>query len=63
MYLGMLIALAGIALLLGSVSPWAVPPALAWILGDRVILVEEEMLEKQFGEAYRNHASRVRRWI
>jgi protein-S-isoprenylcysteine O-methyltransferase Ste14 len=62
-YLSMAAALAGLAVLLGSLSPWLIVPAfIAWI-DVRFIRREEPMLAARFGEEYAAYRSRVRRWI
>lgn len=63
MYLGMAAVLAGIALLLGSATPFLVVPAFVWLLDRRFIRREETDLETAFGQAYRTYKARVRRWI
>ncbi len=62
MYLGMIAILAGAAILWGTVGPWLVLPPFGWILV-RFIRLEEEAMEKEFGEEYRAYAERVRRWL
>lgn len=63
MYLGMFIALAGTATLLGTLTPWAVPPVFATVIHYFFIIPEEKLMEQTFGEDYRTYRSRVRRWI
>lgn len=63
MYLGMVLILIGIAAALGSLSPFLVPPAFAWVLTTRFIQMEEAKMERLFGEAYVRYRSRVRRWL
>lgn len=63
MYLGMLTALLGVCLLLGSLSPFLMPIMFALIIRQRFIRVEEAMLEEQFGDEYRDFKRTVRRWI
>ncbi len=63
MYLGMLLTLGGIAMLLGSLSPFFTLPPLAYILTRRFIVREEAMLEARFGDEYRRFRERVRRWL
>jgi protein-S-isoprenylcysteine O-methyltransferase Ste14 len=63
MYLGFAIALAGVALGLGSASPW-----LAWLLfillTDRwYIRVEEAAMLACFGDEYAAYQREVRRWL
>jgi protein-S-isoprenylcysteine O-methyltransferase Ste14 len=53
----------GVALLLGSMTPFALAPAFA-LLMDRVFIApEERMREQPFRGAYRDYKSRVRRWV
>lgn len=62
MYLGMVIALTGVALLLGAVSPMAGPLAF-FVLSHRwYIPVEEQAMAARFGERYREYQVRVPRW-
>jgi len=63
MYLGMILIIAGIAVLLGSLTPWFILPLLAVLLDARFIKIEESMLEATFGEAYRAYKKQVRRWF
>ena len=63
MYLGYLLILLGVALIVGSLTPYAVILVFA-VLIDRVFIrVEEQMLEKQFGQAWLGYAQEVRRWV
>lgn len=62
MYLGHLIFLAGVALALQSWLAAAVLVAhAAWF--DRRVRGDEARLAARFGEAYRDYAARVKRWI
>jgi len=63
MYLGMVAVLMGIAVLLGSVSPFMVAPFYAVIIDRSFIAAEERMLEETFGDEYREYRRRVGRWI
>ena len=64
MYLGMTIALAGVALLFGSLSGLVVPALFAGIIRWRFIRREEAMLRTAYGEdAWRAYASSTRRWL
>lgn len=62
-YLGMAVGLAGIAVVLGTATPFVVVPAFAWFVQRRFIAAEEKMLEDAFGDAFRDYKARVRRWI
>ena len=63
MYLGFLLTLGGVALLLGSVTPWLVIAPFIWLLDRAYIAVEEQMLAKTFGAAWDAYRARVRRWF
>ena len=63
MYLGMVLAALGIAMLLGTLTPFIVVAGLAWVLHVRFVTVEEAMLEDAFGDEYRNYRRQVRRWV
>lgn len=63
LYLSLVLILAGVALFMGTLTPWLVLPLFIWVLTTRVIRVEEQILEETFGEEYRQYRRRVRRWI
>ena len=63
MYLGMVLVLAGLALRLGTVSPWLVIPLFILVIDRRFIRDEEQLMEAQFGDSYRDYRNRVRRWL
>lgn len=63
MYLGMVLALAGLFILLGDLTPLFVIPVFVWLITKRFVLVEEKALEERFGEEYLKYKSRVRRWV
>jgi protein-S-isoprenylcysteine O-methyltransferase Ste14 len=63
MYLGMAGILLGAALLMGSLSPFAVIPAFMALIADRFIAPEEAMLERAFGRDYLDYMAMVRRWL
>lgn len=63
MYLGMSLILLGIALMLGSLSPFAAVIALPIAFDRAFITPEENMLEDAFGDDFRDYRRRVRRWI
>jgi protein-S-isoprenylcysteine O-methyltransferase Ste14 len=63
MYLGFVLILIGLAVLLGSLTPYFVIPIFA-ILMDRIFIqIEERMLEEQFGQTWLVYKVRVKRWI
>jgi protein-S-isoprenylcysteine O-methyltransferase Ste14 len=57
------LALLGIAMVLGTLTPFVVPLLFAWLITVRFIRSEEAILRAQFGEAYNEYARRVRRWL
>lgn len=63
MYLQMVIACFGFAVLLWNAWILILTPACAWILQKYAILPEETYLERKFGKNYLAYKSRVRRWI
>jgi protein-S-isoprenylcysteine O-methyltransferase Ste14 len=63
MYLGALLAYAGLALVLGSTWLLLLVPAMAIALVKLAIEREEAFLERRFGEEYRAYKARVRRWL
>ena len=63
MYAGLALTLAGLALVLGSLSPLIVPPIFVWWITTRFIQKEEAMLEQRFGAQYLDYKQRVRRWL
>ena len=63
MYLGMVLVLAGIAVGLGSPTPWLVVPLFVWQVTERFIVPEEHKLEAAFGHQYLEYKAKVRRWF
>jgi len=63
MYLGFVLALAGLALVLGAVTPALVAVAYAVVVDRWYIRFEEEAMARTFGEDYRRYRTRVRRWL
>jgi protein-S-isoprenylcysteine O-methyltransferase Ste14 len=63
MYLGMVLIVAGIALLGGSITPWVAVAGLALLLDRVFIVAEEKMLKETFGEDFEQYCGRVRRWL
>ncbi|MDR3497272.1 MAG: isoprenylcysteine carboxylmethyltransferase family protein [Ancalomicrobiaceae bacterium] len=62
-YLGMLLILAGIALALGSLSPWLAVAAFFLAIDLLFVPFEEQMLTLRFGTEYTDYKQKVRRWI
>lgn len=63
MYLGLIVALIGVALVLASVVALVVPLVFAVFLAVRFVAHEERALAERFGDAYAEYAKRVRRWM
>jgi protein-S-isoprenylcysteine O-methyltransferase Ste14 len=63
MYLGFALVLIGVAILMGSLTPYIVIPAFV-VLMDRVFIqVEERLLEARFGGMWQAYKQKTRRWI
>jgi protein-S-isoprenylcysteine O-methyltransferase Ste14 len=62
-YLGMIILLIGVAILLGSLSPFIIPLIFFILIKAFNISYEEKVLEKKFGKKYLDYKNKVRRWI
>ena len=62
-YLGMVSGLVGVGVLAGSVTPFLVVPAFAYLIDRWFIREEEALLERTFGSEYGAYKTRVRRWL
>ncbi|WP_405237413.1 methyltransferase family protein [Lentisalinibacter orientalis] len=63
MYLGMISALLGVAILLGTLGAFLPVPLFFFVLQRWFVRPEEKMLERLFGEHYLDYRRRVRRWM
>lgn len=63
MYLGMLTALVGLAIVLGSLAPVTVLLAFFLLLRLWYVPVEERAMAEKFGAEYAEYLSRVPRWL
>ena len=63
MYLGMVLVLVGIGIVLATIGPLVVIPVFAWWITARFVVPEEKDLIRQFGRAFIDYRSRVRRWL
>lgn len=63
MYVGMVFALLGLFVVLGSLSPVVMVPVFIVVITVRFIVPEERDLERQFGEEFLRYKRKVRRWI
>ncbi|MBX9633581.1 MAG: isoprenylcysteine carboxylmethyltransferase family protein [Magnetospirillum sp.] len=62
-YLGMALLLLGLALALGSITPFLVIPAFMAVINHRIVRDEERMLAETFGDEFSAYGARVRRWL
>jgi protein-S-isoprenylcysteine O-methyltransferase Ste14 len=63
MYLQMVLGCIGFAMMLRNMWILLLTPVAARMLHLFAILPEEAYLERKFGENYRSHKRKVRRWI
>jgi protein-S-isoprenylcysteine O-methyltransferase Ste14 len=63
MYLGFVLILAGIAILLRSLSPYLIVFAFVFLIDQTYIRVEEGMLAEKFGSSWEQYKSKTRRWF
>jgi protein-S-isoprenylcysteine O-methyltransferase Ste14 len=63
MYLGMTLLLAGLAVLMGSVTPWCGVLLFVLVMEFVFVRAEEAMMDETFGQAYRDYRAQVRRWL
>jgi protein-S-isoprenylcysteine O-methyltransferase Ste14 len=63
MYLGLVLVLTGVAVLLGSITPFFVVPVFALLIERNFIRKEEGMLATRFGPAWQDYRQKTRRWI
>ena len=63
MYLGMTCILIGVAVGLGTLSPWFVVVLFALSIQEHFIKMEERKMEQEFGAEYAAYKQKVRRWL
>jgi len=63
MYLGFVLILLGLAILLGSLTPFILFPLFALLMDRAFIVVEEQMLAQKFGQAWLDYQQHTRRWV
>lgn len=63
MYLGMASMLIGVALFLGTATPWIGIPSFVFVIDRLIIPHEEAALAEKFGGDYAQYRTRVRRWL
>jgi len=63
MYLGMVLILSGLAIFMGSLTPFIVIVIFAVLMEVVFIRTEEQMLAQQFGEVWNVYTDKVRKWV
>jgi|SaaInl8_200m_RNA_FD_contig_91_135703_length_1738_multi_4_in_0_out_0_2 protein-S-isoprenylcysteine O-methyltransferase Ste14 len=63
MYLGMVLVLCGVAIVLGSLTPFLIIPIYIVMINNIFIKFEERRMERNFGQLWVEYTLRVRRWI
>ena len=63
MYLGILVAITGIAFIVGTLASFCAVVVFFLFVNFVSIPYEEEKMERQFGDDYRAYKAKVRRWI
>jgi protein-S-isoprenylcysteine O-methyltransferase Ste14 len=63
MYLGFVLILIGIAVLVGSLTPYVVILAFAILIDRMYVTVEERMLAEKFGPEWEEYKRSARRWL
>jgi protein-S-isoprenylcysteine O-methyltransferase Ste14 len=63
MYLGVLVWLVGLAVFLGSATPFVFPVLLLAFVNWGLVPIEERDLMRLHGDAYAEYCRRVRRWL
>jgi protein-S-isoprenylcysteine O-methyltransferase Ste14 len=63
MYLGFVLILLGLAILLGSLTPFFIVAIFAVVMDRVFIVVEERMLAEKFGRVWLDYKAKVRRWM
>ena len=63
MYLGMIVILVGVAVLLGSLTPFVIAGLFALLMAVRFVPAEEGAMKRAFGEAWGEYSRRVRKWL
>jgi protein-S-isoprenylcysteine O-methyltransferase Ste14 len=63
MYAGLALGYAGVAVMLDALWPLLLLLPLLLVIDVGVVRVEEQFMERLFGDAYRDYRSRVRRWL
>jgi protein-S-isoprenylcysteine O-methyltransferase Ste14 len=63
MYLGFILVLIGVSVFLGSLTPYVIVLAFAFLMDRLFIRMEEQKMSAQFGLAWEAYKSQTRRWL
>lgn len=63
MYLGLILLLAGISVLMGSLFPMMIMLFFALLMQNRFVKLEEKKLADEFKDVWVNYSKRTRRWV
>jgi protein-S-isoprenylcysteine O-methyltransferase Ste14 len=63
MYLALTLLLVGVAIRLGTLTPFVVVPTFMLVIQRRFVVSEERRLAELFGPAFDEYRRRVRRWL
>lgn len=63
MYVGFVLILFGIAIFIGSLSPYLIVLLFPIVMEKMFITVEEQMLEETFGKNWLDYKQKVKRWL
>jgi len=63
MYLGFILILIGIAIMMRSLTPFAIIPVFLVAIEKRFVAIEERMLAEKFGMQYTDYTRKTRRWL
>lgn len=63
MYVGFVLILLGLAIFVGSLSPYLIVVIFPFAIEKIFITVEEQMLAEAFGETWLDYTRKVRRWV
>jgi protein-S-isoprenylcysteine O-methyltransferase Ste14 len=62
-YLGFVLILLGLAILLGSLTPFFIVPIFAVVMDRVFIVADERMLAEKFDQAWLDYKATVRHWV
>lgn len=63
MYFGMVLILLGVAIFMGSITPFVIVGVFTVLMEFIFVKTEENMLAQQFGSAWQDYRNNVRKWL